>query len=359
MYNLVIKPVKRSFNQDKRADQVYLWIYNFKNKADNIEEQSQDEGYYNENQVEEEEQKPEPTEAETPGQTSKPGAGESPVTRNSQMGEYGEEGTRKGNDKSTEWDSLSDTSREGNSQLNAFENRKSPEENLESNNIPTRQSPVGESEVKVEGDDNLNKKVDEISSAEDEILDKLCERESHEEQREDESLEESGNGKQDSDGEGEGKDYKSTKGDNKNNPKEEQKGVRLGSDAESQQGLNPGFSQLRGFRGTAPDGLSLLKPHQSDNLSAITEENSNLGDESTNKSFTEDEKDAEEDADDNDNEGKETPWARVTFPRLPAVPFSFALLVYIVCLPQFKYHVLHNNSFSCLSFQDKKEKYTL
>ena len=133
--------------------------------------------------------------------------------------------------------------------------------------------------------------------------------------REDESLEKNGNGKQDIDGEGVGKDYKTTKGDNKNNPGEEEKGGRLGSDAESQQELNPGYSQLRGFRGTAPDGLSLLKPHQSDNLSAITEENSNLGDESinnsnlgdesTNKSFTEDEKDAEEDADNNDNEGKE------------------------------------------------------
>ena len=207
-----------------------------------------------------------------------------------------------------------------------------------------RQSPVGESEVKGEGGDNLKKKEDEISSVEDEMLDKECERESHEEQIEDESLEEDGNEKRDSDGVGEGKDYKSTIGDNENNPREEEKGERLGSDAESQQELNPGYSQSRAFRGTAPDGLSLLKrtvpdglsllkPHQSDNLSAITEENSNLGDESTNKSFTEDEKDAEEDAEDGDNEGKETQSARVTFPRLPAVPFSIALLVYILCLP--------------------------
>ena len=76
--------------------------------------------------MEEEDHKPEPTEAKTPGQTPKPGAEDSPVTRNSQMGEYGEEGTREGNDESTEWDSLADISREGNSQLNAFENRKSP-----------------------------------------------------------------------------------------------------------------------------------------------------------------------------------------------------------------------------------------
>ena len=332
-----------------------------------MEEQSQDDGYDNENQVEEEDQKPKPTEAETPRQTPKPGAetpgktqkpeaGDSPVTKNSQMGEYGEEGTREGNDESTGWDFLAEISREGDSQEGAFENTKSPEENLENSNVPTRQSPVGESAVKMEGVDNLNKKVDEISSPEDEILEKQCERESHEEQREDWSLEEGMNGKQDSDREEEGKDYKSTRGDNEKNPREEEKGERLGSDRESQQELNPGYSQSRAFRGTAPDGLSLLKPHQSDNLSAITEENSNLGDESTNKSFTEDEKDAEEDADDNDNEGKETQSARVTFPRLPAVPFSFALLVYIVCLPQFKYHVLHNNSFSCLSFQDKKRE---
>ena len=281
--------------------------------------------------MEEEDLKPEPTEAKTPGQTPKPGAEtlgqtpkpgaetlgqtpkpeaeDSPVTRNSQMGEYDEEGTREGNVESTGWDFLVEISREGDSETDAFENRKSPGENLENNNVPTRQSPVGESAVKVEGDNNLKKKVDEISSAGDEVLEKQCEREdsSHEEQREGGSLEEGGNGKHDSDREGEGKDYKSIKGDNKNNPKEEEREERLGSEAESQQELNPGFSQLRGFRGTAPDGLSLLKPHQSDNLSAITEENSNLGDESTNKSFTEDEKDAEEDADDNDNEGKETP----------------------------------------------------
>ena len=292
-------------------------IYKFtilKNIADNI----QHDDYDNENQVEEEDQKPEPTEAKAPGQTPKPGAEtlgqtpkpgaeDSPVTRNSQMGEYGEEGTGEGNDESTEWDFLVEINRERNSETDAFENRKSSGKNLENNNVPTRQSPVGESEVKMAGVDNLDKKVDEISSAEDEILEKQCERGDslHGERREDDSLEEGGNGKQDSDREG--NDCKSTRGDNEKYPKEEEKGERLGSDAESQQELNPGYSQSRAFRGTAPDGLSLLKPHQSDNLSAITEENSNLGDESTNKSFTEDEKDAEEDADDNDNEGKEMP----------------------------------------------------
>ena len=299
-----------------------------KNKADNIEEHSQDDGYDNENQVEEEEQKPEATEAETPAQTPKPGAEnprqtpklgaenlgqtlkpeaeDSPVTRNSNVGEYGEDRAREGNDDSSERDFLANSSQVGDSQPDNFENRKSPEGNLENSNVPTRQSPVGESEIKMTGYDNLHKKVDEISSEEDEILEKQCEREAHGEPRENESLEKDGNWKQDSDEEGEGKDYKTTKGDNENNPGEKEKEERLGSEAESQQELNPGYSQLRGYRGTAPDGLSLLKPHQSDNLSAITEENSNLGDESTNKSFTEDEKDAEEDADDNDNEGKET-----------------------------------------------------
>lgn len=69
---------------------------------------------------------------------------------------------------------------------------------------------------------------------------------------------------------------------------------------------SPQGSQLAGFRALYPasEGLSLLKPHQSDNLSAITEENSNIGDESTNKSFTEEEKEIEEAEDNEENDGK-------------------------------------------------------
>ena len=161
-----------------------------KNKADNIEEHSQDDGYDNENQAEEEEQKLEPTEAETPAQTPKPGA-ETPVqtpkpeakdslvTRNSNVRECGAERTREGNNESTEWDFRENSSRERDSQPDTFENRKSPEGNLENSNVPTRQSPVGESEVKVKGNDNLDKKVDGISSEDDDILDKQSETEAH------------------------------------------------------------------------------------------------------------------------------------------------------------------------------------
>ena len=261
--------------------------------------------------MDEDEQQPQPTEAETLGQTPRPGTGKSPLIRNPQLGEYGEEGTREGNAELEEWDLMAEISREGNSETGDFENRKSLGENIENNNVQTRQF----SKSEVEGENNLNEKVNEISSAEKEsqkdgILEKQCERRDslHEEERKNESLEEVENKKQDSDGEeeGEGKDFKSTKGENGKNPKKGGKGERLDSnDDESQQELNPGYSQLRGFRGTAPDGLSLLKPHQSDNLSAITEENSNLGEESTNKSFTEDEKDVE-DHEGNNIEGKET-----------------------------------------------------
>ena len=232
------------------------------------------------------------------------------MARNSQMGEYGEEGIREGNGESAEWGFLGEMSQEVNSESGAFENKKYPVGNLENISVLTGQSPVCESEVKVKGNSDFNNKVDEISSAEkecqkDEILEKQYEREdsSHEEQREDESLGDAGNRKQDI--HGEGKYLANPKGDSEKIPKDEEKGKKLDSDDESQQELNPGYSQLRSFRGTVPDGLSLLKPHQSDNLSAITEENSNLGDESTNRSFTEDEKDAG-DPEVHDNEGKET-----------------------------------------------------
>ena len=98
--------------------------------------------------------------------------------------------------------------------------------------------------------------------------------------------------------------------DHSKEAEENNTGGNKGKDGESPQGEGEvptnASPQLAGFRALypAPEGLSLLKPHQSDNLSAITEENSNIGDESTNKSFTEEEKEIEEAEDNYENDGK-------------------------------------------------------
>ena len=100
-------------------------------------------------------------------------------------------------------------------------------------------------------------------------------------------------------------DHGSNEGNGEKNPEEVEKADILSLDDNYQQDLNADCPQTEGFMGVAPKRLSLLKPQQSDNLSAIIEENSNAGDESTNRSFTEEEKD-DEGAEDNGNEGKES-----------------------------------------------------
>ena len=100
-------------------------------------------------------------------------------------------------------------------------------------------------------------------------------------------------------------DHGSNEGNDGKNPEEVEKADILSLDDNYQQDLNADCPQTEGFMGVAPKRLSLLKPQQSDNLSAIIEENSNAGDESTNRSFTEEEKD-DEGAEDNGNEGKES-----------------------------------------------------
>ena len=283
------------------------------NKTEDVDNQTEGDG-----QEEQLNEPDEPTDAEVQAQLPEPGNRESP-SRKSENGEAGEGGPGVGEAKlencekggikdgetqveeSGEAESPINNDRDRQSQLNLGEGA-SPEGEDKEGNPKEEQEIMEEAERQSQKEELLERESQRGNSAEKEkgdIEDISLEKDEEEEDatNEAQSPEEQNTINEDT------KDTdKDSKG--KGNESPEGEGDILQDVGHQDEGgfleeTSPQNTQLAGFRALypAPEGLSLLKPHQSDNLSAITEENSNIGDESTSKSLTEEEKEIEEPGD--------------------------------------------------------------